>query len=91
MGSYRIPVNPRVHPVVADLVRARQQRRMSQDALALRLGTSQTCVSYWESGKRAVTLDDLTRWAAVFGLDIHVGTPTPADGPHPELVAGGLA
>ncbi|WP_236718563.1 ImmA/IrrE family metallo-endopeptidase [Actinoplanes sp. TFC3] len=47
---------------------AREARGWSQGALASRLGRTQTAVSYWESGNRALALDDLIAVAEVLGV-----------------------
>ena len=42
---------------------AREEKEMSQAELARLLGKSDTTVTYWESGKRKVTIDDLEQIA----------------------------
>jgi transcriptional regulator with XRE-family HTH domain len=64
----------------------REWRGWSQADLAQRLGVTQTAISYWESGKRRVGVDDLAGLVAVFGCrwrdllgDEPDGTPTGDD------------
>lgn len=44
------------------------RRRMTQQQLADRLGYTQTAVSYWCSGARRPSIDDLCRLADEFGV-----------------------
>lgn len=64
--------DPVAAPLLAHLARARRDRRISQAALADKLGVTQTALSYWEAGKRDVSLTDFLRWAAA--LDIRIAT-----------------
>lgn len=84
------PSDP-VHLVIAQLIAARREQRLSQAALARRLGITQTAVSYWESGKRDVSLVDAVRWAGALGRVVLAADPTERDEPLPELIAGGLS
>jgi transcriptional regulator with XRE-family HTH domain len=79
------------HVVIAQLIAARREQRLSQAALARRLGITQTAVSYWESGKRDVSLVDAVRWASALGRVILAADPAERDEPLPELIAGGLS
>lgn len=54
----------------------------SQLALAVRLGVSQTSVSYWESGQRAMTAADLVRVADA--LEVPPASLLPADKGRPR-------
>lgn len=54
---------------------ARTARDLSQRELAERLGVTQTAVSNWESGKRAVTVDSLIDLARVLRVDAAVLVP----------------
>ncbi len=47
---------------------ARENAGWSQADLAVRMGRTQTAISYWESGRRLPGLDDLIELADVFGL-----------------------
>jgi transcriptional regulator with XRE-family HTH domain len=47
----------------------RQARGWTQAELAHRLGRTQTAVSYWESGQRSMSIDDLVDVADVLGVD----------------------
>jgi len=91
MSAYQKRVPSGIHPVIAQLVRARVARGLSQGVLAERLDISQVTMSRWESGLRAATFADVVRWAAALGLELSAGLPVLIDGPLPELVAGGLA
>lgn len=42
---------------------------MSQEALAIQLGTEQPTISKIERGQRRVTVAELLRWADVLGVD----------------------
>jgi transcriptional regulator with XRE-family HTH domain len=55
---------------VGQRIRARRQALgWTQAGLAHRLGRTQTAVSYWESGQRGLSLDDLVDVAGVLGVD----------------------
>lgn len=55
---------------VGQRIRAhREARGWTQGELAKRLGRTQTAVSYWESGQRGLSLDDLVDLAHVLGVD----------------------
>jgi len=47
---------------------ARERRAWSQGDLAARLGRTQTAVSYWESGRRVLGVDDLVVLASALGV-----------------------
>jgi transcriptional regulator with XRE-family HTH domain len=47
---------------------ARERAGLTQTALAERLGTTQTCISYWETGKRDMGAADLVKAAAALGV-----------------------
>jgi transcriptional regulator with XRE-family HTH domain len=54
---------------VGQRIRARREERgWTQAELAERLGRTQTAVSYWESGRRGLSLDDLVEVAEVLGI-----------------------
>jgi Zn-dependent peptidase ImmA (M78 family)/transcriptional regulator with XRE-family HTH domain len=71
---------------VGQRIRAiREARGWTQSDLAARLGRTQTAVSYWESGRRGLSLDDLVEVAGVLGVsgaellpDRHRRRPVPA-------------
>lgn len=62
----------------------REARGWTQSDLAARLRRTQTAISYWESGRRALSLDDLVDVATILGVssaellpDGHVRRPVP--------------
>ena len=57
---------------------ARVAAGLTQEALAACIGVTQTCVSYWEAGKREMGAGDLQRAAAALG--IAAGDLLPATG-----------
>ena len=71
---------------VGQRIRAiREARGWTQSDLAARLGRTQTAVSYWESGRRGLSLDDLVDVARALGIpsaellpDRHRRPPVPA-------------
>ncbi len=71
---------------VGQRIRAnREALGWTQSDLAARLGRTQTAVSYWESGRRGLSLDDLVDVASVLGVsgaellpDRHGRPPLPA-------------
>jgi transcriptional regulator with XRE-family HTH domain len=56
--------------LVERLVAARKQARLSQADVAARLGVTQTAVSYWENGKREISLSEAVAYAEVVGLTL---------------------
>lgn len=71
---------------VGQRIRAiREERGWSQEDLAARLGRTQTAISYWEAGRRALGVDDLVELAEALGVptsellpDGSRGRPVPA-------------
>ncbi|NBD22161.1 helix-turn-helix domain-containing protein [Aquabacterium fontiphilum] len=55
------------------LVSARKARRISQAALAERIGLSQSRVSYLELHPGDLSVDQLMAWCAALGLELTVG------------------
>lgn len=56
-----------------DLIReARRRSGLTQAALAARAGTSQPGIARWESGRTAVSLDDVFRLVRACGFDLEV-------------------
>jgi Zn-dependent peptidase ImmA (M78 family)/DNA-binding XRE family transcriptional regulator len=54
---------------VGERIRARREARgWTQGELAARLGRTQTAISYWESGRRGLSLDDLVEVAGALGV-----------------------
>lgn len=55
----------------AQLIReARRRAGITQTELARRAGTAQPAVARWESGRTAVSLDDVVRLVHLCGLDL---------------------
>lgn len=56
-----------------DLIReARRRAGLTQAELAARAGTSQPAVARWESGRTAVSLDDVRRLVRLCGFDLEL-------------------
>jgi transcriptional regulator with XRE-family HTH domain len=57
----------------AQLIReARRRAGLTQTELASRAGTQQPAVARWESGRTAVSLDDVMRLVRLCGLDLEL-------------------
>lgn len=61
--------------IATKIRRQRELRNWTQSELARRLGRTQTSLSYWESGKRTPSLDDLIELADVLEVDVQVFIP----------------
>ena len=76
-------VKARVHPIIAQLARARAQRGISLRALANRLLTTKDTVCGWEAGKHDPRLGSAIAYANALGYDLvlapkqHRTRPTP--------------
>jgi transcriptional regulator with XRE-family HTH domain len=56
-----------------DLIReARRRAGLTQAELAAMAGTSQSGIARWESGRTAVSLDDVIRLVRLCGLDLEL-------------------
>ena len=56
-----------------DLIReARRRAGLTQAELANRAGTAQPAIARWESGRTAVSLDDVIRLVRLCGLDLEL-------------------
>jgi transcriptional regulator with XRE-family HTH domain len=56
-----------------DLVReARRRAGLTQRELAIRAETAQPAIARWESGRTAISVDDLRRLVRLCGLDLEV-------------------
>jgi transcriptional regulator with XRE-family HTH domain len=56
-----------------DLIReARRRARLTQADLAAGAGTSQSGIARWESGRTAVSLDDVVRLVRLCGFDLEL-------------------
>ena len=71
--------------LVDELVKARQERGLSQTEIAARMGTSQSAVARLESGEVDVRLSTLERYAAAVDrtVDWRIAPHAP-DSPHRE-------
>lgn len=58
------------HPLIAELRHIRIARRVTQQALADRLGLHRMTVYFWERGERRPTPSELCRWAAALDHDL---------------------
>lgn len=55
----------------AQLIReARRRAGLTQAGLAARAGTSQPAIARWESGRTAISVDDVVRLVRLCGLDV---------------------
>ncbi|OBI22335.1 hypothetical protein A5712_12950 [Mycobacterium sp. E2327] len=56
-----------------DLVReARRRAALTQAELATRAGTTQSAIARWESGRTAISLDDVRRLTRLCGFDLEL-------------------
>jgi transcriptional regulator with XRE-family HTH domain len=56
-----------------DLIReARRRAGLTQTELALRAGTAQPAIARWESGRPAVSLDDVRRLVRLCGFELEL-------------------
>ena len=57
--------------LLAELRTIRLEQKLSQDAVACSLGYNATsAISNWESGNRAPSLGNLTKWADALGYEL---------------------
>ena len=47
----------------------RTERKMSQEELAVKVGTSKSAISFWENGLRSPKIEQVMKIANVFGID----------------------
>lgn len=72
-------MTPTSHPLLtaaqlgAMLQAARKAQRLSQSALAARIGLSQSRVSHLELNAQALSVEQLLAWCAALGLELAVG------------------
>lgn len=62
----------------AVLLAARKERKITQSALARRLGLSQSRVSHLELHPRELSLEQLLAWCAALNLELCVASREPA-------------
>lgn len=55
-----------------NLQRARKRKNLSQEEAAIKLNVTRQCVSLWENGQTAPTLDNLESLSNLYGLSISV-------------------
>ena len=53
-----------------ELRQIRKQRRMSQDALAIKMGVNRSTLSKIENGKFAISIDYLEKFSLQLGFDV---------------------
>lgn len=74
--------------VVAARIRTlRGRANLTQEALAERLNVTPTCVSYWETHRRMVKVDDLPGIAAALGVSVMDLLPSAFAAPPPIQVS----
>lgn len=57
--------------LAANMIRLRRERGWSQEALAFECGLHRTFVAHCERQVRNISLDNLERLAAAFGVPVH--------------------
>jgi transcriptional regulator with XRE-family HTH domain len=67
-----------IDPIIAELKWSRRRQRISQRALAAALGTQQSAVSEWETGRVQPSLTSVRSYAEAVGCQIVV---VPAEEP----------
>lgn len=73
-------MSPTSHPLVTTgqlgsmLQAARKAQRLTQSALAARMGLSQSRVSHLELNAHELSVEQLLAWCAALGLELAVGT-----------------
>jgi len=73
-----------------ELVReARLRAGLTQQDLAERLGTSQSVIARWESGRRSPSVETMVRAVRACGLDVAMSV-TAYDHDHERLIRGNL-
>ena len=77
MSAYNKESRPGLDPLIAQLVRARVDQDLSQEAMALKAGVSRATLARWERGTHGPTLPGLTRWTRALGLTLKVIEDTP--------------
>jgi transcriptional regulator with XRE-family HTH domain len=74
---------------VGEIIRSTRERAgMTQSALGEALNVTQTCVSYWEAGRRDIGVTDLIRIAAALGVQAADLLPLSGPGAEPQLPDG---
>lgn len=68
---------------------ARRRAGISQAELARRLGTSQSVIGRWETGKRTPSIDNLTAAVRACNLELHLGIAN-RDPDHDRLIDDSL-
>lgn len=68
-------------PIMGELRKIRQERRMSVRQVGRMLGVAPVTVGTWERGERQPSLTKVRQYAALFGLCITLRYPKNGDGP----------
>jgi DNA-binding transcriptional regulator YiaG len=61
---------PASMPVLQELRRIRLSKEMSQERLAHSIGTTASCISDWEMGRKTPQMRNLDKWAKELGYEI---------------------
>lgn len=73
-------IAPDAERIIQELVRRRRELRVSQTAVAARMGTSQSAVARLEAGRSDARLSTLERYAEALGVSLSYGlSERPAD------------
>ena len=73
--------------IAENLVRARSERRLSQEDLANAVGVSRAMVSYWEAGTRTPNDRQLTALSRLLGTPVAALVGIEEEAPAPDVVA----
>ncbi|MPQ58846.1 helix-turn-helix domain-containing protein [Duganella sp. FT27W] len=63
------------------LVSARKGRKLTQAAVAIRIGLSQNRISYLESHADEISIKQLLSWCSALELELHLGERDTASSP----------
>ena len=60
------------YEIISEIIKARKEQNITQEELALRIGTQQSNISRLESGTYNPSLDFLSKIAKGLGKEIHI-------------------
>lgn len=78
-----MPLAPTAHLLLTTaqlsqlLVSTRKHRKLTQAAVAIRVGLSQNRISYLEKHPEDISVKQLYGWCAALGLELHLGERAP--------------